>query len=36
MLLGRDQIKQVPWTQLLIEAALVAFSVLLALAMQSC
>ena len=36
MLLGRDQIKQVPWAQLLVQAALVVFSVLLALAMQSC
>ena len=36
MLLGRDQIKQIPWAQLLVQAALVVFSVLLALAMQSC
>jgi len=36
MLLGRDQIKQVPWAQLLVQAVLVVFSVLLALAMQSC
>jgi ribosomal protein S21 len=35
MLLGRDAIKRIPWTQLFVEAVLIVLSVLLALAMNN-